>query len=294
MKNNINHILLGLMAITMFTWSSCKDDDPKCYDETNPECENYDPCHGKKPVTADFELGYILRVTPPFDEYVEEFQPDYAFERVNIGFRPKEHETLKYDKYTWLLGSEVIEEASFYRDFSGTTESEIPVTLIVEGKPDLECFPDDDGKDTLTKMIKLIDGVCNTDASGEFKVKFEGYSDSAVISVLNWGRNGGVSSAPFIPTDSCHSFGAQFVGFDPEIRSGSDTLWEAPGFYRTNSKHIYLRGSSNDYTISDGLFEVNKQGVIVGDYHIRVPIGKDETGTLFEDVPVKFKGRKLD
>jgi hypothetical protein len=84
------------------------------------------------------------------------------------------------------------------------------------------------------------------------------------------------------------------ISTDPEIRSGSDTLWEAPGFYRTNSKHIYLRGSSNDYTISDGLLEVNKQGVIVGDYHIRVPIGKDETGTLFEDVPVKFKGRKLD
>jgi len=285
--------ILLLFSGLMVLYNGCNDDECPCDDPTDPMCENYDPCYGKTPVTADFEMGYILRVTPPFDEYVEEFQPDYAFERVNIGFRPKNFNPNEGIKYTWLLGSEVIEEAEFYRNFSSTTEDEIPVTLIVEGKPNLDCFPLDDGKDTLTKIIKLIDGVCNTAAAGKFKVKFEGYPDSTTVSVLHWGRIGGVGSAPFIPQDSCYDLGAQFVGFDPEKRSGSDTLWEIFGFFRTNSRHIYLKGSSTKFAMSDGYFEVYENGEVIGEYNIRIPVGKDGSSTLFRDEPVSFKGRKI-
>ncbi len=291
MKNSYRYLIVLLVGLTL-SLNSCREECP-CVDETNPECDNYNPCWDKKPVTADFEMGYMLRVTRPFDEYVEEFQPDYAFERVNIGFRPVDYNPSDSIKYTWLLGSEVINEPEFYRNFSSTTEDEIPVTLIVEGKPNLDCFPLDDGQDTLTKMIRLIDGVCNTAASGRFRVKFDGYSDSVTVSVLNWGKNGGVGSMPFIPEDSCHDLGAQFVGFDPEKRSGSDTLWETPGFYRTNSKHIYLKGAYLDYTIADGTFEVKDNGDAFGEYHIRIPIDRDETGTLYKNEPVKFKGRKI-
>lgn len=55
-------LTLSLLLIT----ASCKDEpDNKCYDASNPDCENYNPCFGTSPVSADFVMSERLGLIPP-------------------------------------------------------------------------------------------------------------------------------------------------------------------------------------------------------------------------------------
>jgi hypothetical protein len=50
---------LLVLLLPLLLWQGCKE---KCDDETNPACENYDPCWDKQtPVSADFEVGNAWR-----------------------------------------------------------------------------------------------------------------------------------------------------------------------------------------------------------------------------------------
>jgi hypothetical protein len=132
-------ILLFFSGV-MVLYNGCKEECP-CDDPTNPACPNYDPCRGKKSVTADFEIGRFRRAG--WDkELIPDWIPDVAFRRFLIGFKPKNYDPKDTSvKYTWILGAETIHDGEFERDFSDTRESSIPVTLIVQKKPNLECFP---------------------------------------------------------------------------------------------------------------------------------------------------------
>ena len=44
------------LLILALLWAGCKEDDEEeCFDPTNPECSNYDPCYGNEP-TAAFKM----------------------------------------------------------------------------------------------------------------------------------------------------------------------------------------------------------------------------------------------
>ncbi|MFN7302720.1 MAG: hypothetical protein ACK5U7_14710 [Bacteroidota bacterium] len=105
--------------------SCCKE---QCHDPQNPECENYDPCWGRS-----IENGILISNKTSFAVIDNWFHPDVKFWRGNIHFRPEKK--IAGAKYTWYLGSEVIEEFEFTRNFDvtkTTKEQGIPVKLIIE------------------------------------------------------------------------------------------------------------------------------------------------------------------
>jgi hypothetical protein len=55
MKKTLAFLLIAFIT-TIF---SCKKDN-KCYDPTNPDCENYDPCHNAKMHSADFIIEHNI------------------------------------------------------------------------------------------------------------------------------------------------------------------------------------------------------------------------------------------
>jgi hypothetical protein len=55
-------------------------------DVSNPACENYNPCWDKVAVSADFEMSEIYNFVLP--KPLKQFNPDVAFRRSKIGFRP--------------------------------------------------------------------------------------------------------------------------------------------------------------------------------------------------------------
>jgi hypothetical protein len=276
-------ILLAGMALVL---NSCKEDCPCTDDPTNPDCENYDPCWGKQPVTAAFEMGRYKGGGDP--DYVPDWHPETAFERGGvIGFK-----ALGYDKsdtsikYTWLLGSETIYGYEFNRDFvdiRNTDIREIKITLIVEGLPNLDCFPEDDGKDTLVKYIQFLDGPCEFLIMGDFKVLFDGYQDSVIVSTRAW-DNIQSSERPAPITDSCSSFRIIYIGFDPQ-KTYSDTNWRFQNVYYYNSKAFYGNVTARAI-LGNGSFEVDPN-TLVAKAEYTFGLGGDEFLTY------KFKGRKI-
>ena len=171
-------IILILLGISLY---GCKKDCTRCTDPTNIFCENYDSCYGEKPVTADFQIKQFSLFLPhQFDE-----NEGIVFGRARLKFVPKEGGA----KYTWKLGRETITDSSFYREFYKTPYGEYQVTLMVEKEPNKRCFPNDDGKDTLTKTFRLVSG-CDLNSSGIFKGLFEGEKDSSIISIVNISQRG--------------------------------------------------------------------------------------------------------
>jgi hypothetical protein len=64
--------------------------------------------------------------------------------------------TAKYDadSYVWKIGSETITTKTFTKTWLPENTT-IPVTLIIKKKPDTNCFPDDDGIDTVVRLLKI-------------------------------------------------------------------------------------------------------------------------------------------
>ena len=167
---------LFVISMGLFGLHDCKD-DPPCHEPTNPKCPNYDPCYGKKPVTADFEIGATGNpsVINPFTGMFEE---DTIFPKTAIRFRAK----IKGAKYKWKLGSETIYDSAFTRTFHTVPYGRYKVTLIIEKEPDLACFPEDDGRDTLTRYFHIVE-YCKLQTTGSYKGVWEGQKDSFIFKI---------------------------------------------------------------------------------------------------------------
>jgi hypothetical protein len=274
-------ILLAGMALVL---NSCKEDCPSCQDPTNPDCDNYDPCWNKQPVTADFEISQ--QPVTFYPDYIGDWHPDLKFFRSLIGFRPVNFiEGDTSVKYTWLLGSEVVHDYYLERDFSDTEQSgenNIRITLIVEKEPDLDCFPLDDGKDTITKYIQLVENACEFLTFGDFKVLFEGDRDSTLVSVRNWRYD---NNGTFL--DSCGGGYAQFINFD-NLKSEIDTIRDqdaAGSFYSKRWFYESKVGEGRFGNLMNGKFAINPDTwECEAEYQVNYrPLGPVQ----------RFKGRKI-
>jgi hypothetical protein len=275
-------ILLAGMALVL---NSCKEDCPSCQDPTNPDCDNYDPCWNKQPVTGDFEISQ--QPVTFYPDYIGDWHPDLKFFRGLIGFRPVNFiEGDTSVKYTWLLGSEVVHDYYLERDFSDTEQSgenNIRITLIVEKEPDLDCFPLDDGKDTITKYIQLVDNTCEFLTFGDFKVLFEGDKDSTTVSVRGWELDFNKQIV-----DSCNKDNSiQYINFDNE-KEGMDTIWNmrfAGLFYSKASFYESKGGEGRFGNLMNGKFAINPDTwECEAEYQVNYrPLGPVQ----------RFKGRKI-
>lgn len=137
----MKYAYLFLLTVAIFFIGSCKDDDI-----------NLDPCEleGVVPVSAAFttsnETGW--------QDSTRRFVAD-TFLNYSIIIFTAEQEAASYQ---WKVGSDprVFDSKEFTLTFTGIIGT-IDVQLIIENTPNLDCFPNDDGRDTLNKQIHLVE-----------------------------------------------------------------------------------------------------------------------------------------
>jgi hypothetical protein len=139
--------------------AACKPcDDPTnpecenyCDDPANPDCFNYDPCFNQTEVSADFEMAEILGSIVGLDTIIY-IETDTALRGNFVRFRAAQ----LADRYEWHVGSDprVFNSQEFRLFFQDPTQ--LLITLIVERKANTDCFPNDDGLDTLTKRLVIV------------------------------------------------------------------------------------------------------------------------------------------
>ncbi|MFK7969642.1 MAG: hypothetical protein AB8F95_04705 [Bacteroidia bacterium] len=193
--------LLLLLAILGAILSGCKP----CDDPTDPECKNYDPCYGLGPVSAEFDMKETLGYYPDIDI-------DLDLENVtgkHMNIHPMK--LLSWDtgniKHQWIIGRdpqirEGVNELVTFGGYTGT----FTVTHIVEGPARTGCFPEDDGRDTVTKTAEIIrfidhypegvthtpydiegkfEGICTHDPGTRFEMEME-FVDPIFVSQINY------------------------------------------------------------------------------------------------------------
>ncbi len=138
------YAILALICASFFTLSSCKCDDP-----ADPACRNYDPCYELEATSAEFE---ILELTD-WGDTLETPTGRIAHGKSLLLIASQEG----LEEYLWKIGSDTTLRrgkevcVSFWQPYG-----DIPITLMVKKIPDLACFPNDDGKDTIQKVIKVV------------------------------------------------------------------------------------------------------------------------------------------
>jgi hypothetical protein len=173
-------IKLTLALFVVLFFSTCKKEC--CLDPTNPECENYDPCYGKK--TANF--GFTFGSQWGTEEYFLGIK-NYVHDKDSI---IKNNNRLIftahsiYDSVIWKLGSETIVSKSFVRGFSNVPEGYYQCQMI-GFRAKQACIKNDGGIDTVVKRWYMMP-IPKLPIIGKFKVLFSGSKDSSIVEVLPW------------------------------------------------------------------------------------------------------------
>ncbi|MCU0442859.1 MAG: hypothetical protein MUE96_10710 [Bacteroidia bacterium] len=145
-------LLLG-SSFLLLTLNSCKDKNDPCQDPRNPECENYDPCLDAQPVSASFHM-YEENAFLQLEQLWVDYDTDTSITD-RVRFVAQEKNALSY---TWYIGTETQPRtgASILINFA---DSRTPkrIRLIVQKEPNLRCFPNDDGVDTVDRMLSFIE-----------------------------------------------------------------------------------------------------------------------------------------
>lgn len=167
-----------LLLLLLFSTEACKK---KCYDKTNPDCENYDPCYGRSETKAQFIIEQYLGKWEGEDVWIEA-DTVYATGSSNpIRFSA----TCDADSFIWEIGANKYYKKSFTLTYF-PFDKNIPITLIViKNNPNQSCFPHDDGRDTLVRNMytwkeeKYWDGAKYIyNAPHPVKGTYEGYFKS--------------------------------------------------------------------------------------------------------------------
>ena len=265
--------------------SCCKE---QCHDPQNPECENYDPCWGRS-----IENGILMSNKTRNGSIEDWFQPDVKFWRGNIHFRPEKK--ISGAKYTWYLGSEVIEDVEFTRDFdvtNTTKEQGIPVKLIIERPKQLDCFLKDDGIDTVERRIYFFENYCETLMVGKYKVKFDNLKDSVVLQSMFMTLPVGSPGNWYRRKDSCtdKAISIYWIGLNSYAKVYPDTTWSGMNsntLYNYSSLIFSSTWNGANYIPYDGEIRINPVTLeISGNYLFR-----DEKHQLTPRI--RFKGRKI-
>ncbi len=154
-----------------------------CKKEVQPALQDLD-CSCAKEVSADF----MMEETYAYGyEWETRIDTDTIYYNKNVVFTALEENA----EYTWLIGSEIISEKTVARYFNQSLAGQtIPIKLIVKKKPNLICFPEDDGIDTLEKNLYIssedwtnVYDYPNYRFEGTFRMKEKNATDSIDITV---------------------------------------------------------------------------------------------------------------
>ena len=149
--------LVGLLCTTVFL--GCED--PLCQDETNPACENYDPCWDRRtPVSADFTIAHPIRRGAIWGQGDSSLYAPILTEAVPCKFITFTATDETADSYQWQV-DENPDNARTGRSFSmsfpeWTLGQTIEVTLITERLSDSSCLNPVLLKDTVVKSFDMV------------------------------------------------------------------------------------------------------------------------------------------
>ena len=185
-------------VILIISCSKCKD--PECTDSTNPDCPNYvevveDPCAGLFEANANFIIEEKLT---SFGDPIW-VETDTILKNKVVQFRST---YVGADEYKWYIGSQVYTTPNvsllFESQWSG---NDIPITLVVKKIPNNDCYPNDDGYDSITKsfyvsysliyptQLDVDSNVFHGGLSGTYRLANEIVQDSIDV-VLSFCDNG--------------------------------------------------------------------------------------------------------
>lgn len=120
---------------------------------TIPSCKrdkDENICDGAHPVNANFKV--YENSSFPLPDKLKDLWLDIPSDTFLNGteFIADEPDA----KYEWRIGIKSYSTRSVTVNFqTASTGSVIPITLIVEKQPNKACFPDDDGKDSITRSV---------------------------------------------------------------------------------------------------------------------------------------------
>lgn len=143
-----------LLAIAASGCDRCDDPtnpecDNYCVDETNPECPNYDACWDQGEVSAEFRIIESSRFGPMHVLDTMYYDTFYTGDLITEAIQQHDDWT-----YRWIIGAGEYDGVSTALDYrSANYGAPVQMTLIVEGPPNTACFPDDDGRDTVTRVV---------------------------------------------------------------------------------------------------------------------------------------------
>ncbi len=246
---------IAILLFITIMFNCCRH---KCQDPTNMDCENYDPCWDKKPVTAAIDIYWDQYFPPPMEYHDTVFIKDMPLTFKSI---------VNADEYEWILGAETLSVQAFKRTFRLAPPGKYAVTLKIKKQPNKACFPDDDGIDTKTQNFYIVPSVCQFQTYGHFKVLFEGYKDSTIVSLRGWNYNTGSV------LDSCYN-GLRVINFNQQ----QDTI-DMHGSNDWTNVYVQLYSPGSDEP-NHGFFKYLGNGNVESEYNINFK-------------RKKFKGRKL-
>ena len=235
----MNRLLYFFFLITaVLSCSRCKEE---CDDPTDPDCPNYvvpvDPCAGRTEVSAEFVIEQRVDVVGQIGQLI---LSDTAISLYNTTRVTATIENAAL--YKWIIGTDTVSgpTASFYFSESQAGQS-YPVTLIVQKVPNFACFPNDNGMDTVTKFIHVIE-ICDNPIYGTYRVAFDtNPTDSFTVAIKTWPFTGDLTNEcnnlflnnfdnPTSP-DSCYAtyraVGYQYLKFWSDDASCSGSRGEA-------------------------------------------------------------------
>jgi len=160
--NNLFKIVF-ISFIVCFLGVACEE--KACRDETNPECENYNPRHA----------GFISKANFIISNRVNTGQGWQFFADTLFGlWDPLLHFDTTYpdqvSSHTWYLGSEVITEASFIRNFDNQTfPANFVVSHVVTYGELNPCKPNDNGRDSVSVNFRFVGSYFEFVSVGTFR-----------------------------------------------------------------------------------------------------------------------------
>jgi hypothetical protein len=142
----MKHYLIYFPVLAMLVWGGCN----RCEDPANPECKNYDPCYGQGTVSAEFTTEEGSTFWP---HRLPVFRSVLASNRLVL------RAVQELDSYEWQVGAEPTPRTGreITVSFGWVAYGRVPIRLIARGTPNLACDPDDDGIDTVTREIMVLD-----------------------------------------------------------------------------------------------------------------------------------------
>jgi hypothetical protein len=184
LKKSFKYLVILLVGMALVL-NSCKEECPTCQDPTNPDCENYDPCYGKKTINTYFKARSGDNGFPPPPEWcLDKITYSDTFLSSSVRFTVPEGNPTS--TYQWQIGSDPTVrtakefEISFYDELQENGwERSIPVTLTIR-TPLNSCL--DNPKDTFKVVTRELFFTNSRGGTAIFiddvNKKFKGYFTS--------------------------------------------------------------------------------------------------------------------